>query len=1003
MSVENKKEVRDKNGYIRWFSEINKKDVGVVGGKGANLGEMYNHKFPIPPGFVITAEAYRYFLEESGIKERIYEVLRELDVNDTEALNDASQKIRKLIEGSEFPENLKEIILESYDYLDIDKPKSVKAGNSAMEILKTSHEPPFVAVRSSATAEDLEGASFAGQQESFLNVKGQRDLIKKVKQCFSSLFTARAIYYREKKGFEHEKTALAVVIQKMIDSEKSGVIFSRNPVKKNNSILIEAVWGLGEGIVSGKIKPDDYVISRDVENLNILNENISKKKIAVVRDSSGQTGIVKLREERSEHRVLSNYEIKRLGQYAVQLEEHYGLPQDIEFAIAEEKIYIVQSRPITTEAKDSGKEISGTVLVSGTGASPGAGAGTVKIVKSMEDLSKIKNGDILVTEMTNPDMVVSMQKAAGIVTDEGGLTSHAAIVSREMGIPAIVGTGDATEKLRDGQVVTVDGNSGKVFEGRGEEREVEILPIVETKTKIKVIVDLPDYAERAAKSKARGVGLVRLEGIIATGGKHPLSYVKGKKIEEYVSLLSKGLREICKHFEEVWIRSSDIRTDEYRNLIGANKEVEGNPMLGDHGIRYGLRHPEILRAEFTAIKEIADEFPEKKIGLMAPQIISVSELKEMKRIAKSEVSVPKNVKIGIMVETPAAVQLINDFCEEGLDFISFGTNDLTQYTLAIDRNNSDVQYLYDESNPAVLSSIRYVIRRCKHYGVETSICGQAGSKEEIVKFLIKEGISSISVNADVAHKISNIVSELESGQGEKEEGNDKKTEENEKESDAIVPSEQVISKKVHEEFDDKGNQEEQKSIEKNQEPLLVPNVLNQKRMEDDGADGKSANNLLEEDDTPDRKSANNLLAEDDIENIMLKELGDDEGTDDSYEDETGDGEIGIPKLNEAIPIVSGEMKEEKEEKEIDMTENSDSGKEVKTERDELLEDELLDSEEEDDAEEMGEKEELEDEIFSEDEIEDTLEDEIANEMLKEELNEEWGPSESEKDRKLDIF
>jgi pyruvate,water dikinase len=755
-----KKEV-DRDSFVRWFSELSHESISVAGGKGASLAEMYNNKFPIPPGFVITAQAYKHFLEHSGIKDEIHRILRDTNVENTEELNEASVRIRKTIETAEFSKELEEEIIEAYGIFDSDNKSLQGASKSVMDLMKTAHELPFVAVRSSATAEDLVDASFAGQQDSFLNVKGNRDLLNKVRKCFSSLFTPRAIYYRTKKKFEHEKTYLAVVIQRMIDSDKSGVMFSKNPIKKDDTIMIEAVWGLGEGIVSGQIKPDSYIVDRNLDKFDIKKISVSEKKIAFTRNSSGNNEIVKLNSERSKQQVLNNYEIKRLSQYAMQLEQHYGIPQDIEFAIENEKLYIVQSRPITTKAVNEEKEIEGKQLLSGMGASPGVGSGVVRIIKSIQELVKIRAGDILVTEMTNPDMVVSMQKAAGIITDEGGATSHAAIVSREMGIPAVVGTGNATSILKDGDIVTVDGNNGKVYEGKAENKKVEIKEILPTKTKIKVIVDLPDFAERAALTKSKSVGLTRLEGIIAMSGKHPLAFIKENNIRGYIEVLFNGLKKIVKPFEEVWVRSSDIRSDEYRNIEGAPKEIEGNPMLGDHGIRFSLRHQEILRAELQAIKEIADEFPNKKIGLMMPQVISLSDLTETKRIAREEVGIPKNVKIGIMVETPAAVMIIEDFCKEGLDFVSFGTNDLTQYVLAIDRNNEAVQYLYSEMHPAVLKSLLSVIQTCKKYNVETSICGQAGSKPEMAAILVKAGISSLSVNADAAFKVSQIVSEIE--------------------------------------------------------------------------------------------------------------------------------------------------------------------------------------------------------------------------------------------------
>ena len=745
----------NKPDIIKWFSELSKKDVSIAGGKGASLAEMYNAKVPVPPGFVVTAQAYSYFIKETKIDKEIDKVLSNLNIDDTSALNQASKKIRQIIEEASLPEEMKEEIVEAYEILGAGEEKN----EGALEILDKSDEP-FVAVRSSATTEDLADASFAGQQDTFLNVRGKDELLEKVKECMSSLFTARAIYYRTKKGFDHSKSYLSVVVQKMVDSEKSGVMFSRNPTSDDRSIVIEAVWGLGEGIVSGQIKPDHYVIDKDIDNFNILEEKISIKKIAIVRNEDGKNETVKLREERAKKQVLDTYELKRLAQYARMLEEHYDKPQDIEFAIDKTGIYIVQSRPITTIFKKAESEVHGKVLLSGLGASPGVASGIVKIVHKLSDLEKVQEGDVLVAEMTNPDMVVSMQKASAIITDEGGVTSHAAIVSREMGIPAVVGTGEATKKLKDGETVTVDGNTGKVVEGKGETKLVVVEPIVPTRTKIKVIADLPEGAERAAKSKARFIGLTRLEGIIAIGGKHPLGFVKDKEMDKYTELIYSNLKKMIQHFDGMWVRSSDIRSDEYSHLIGAPQLDEMNPMMGDHGIRFSLKHKDILKAEFAAIKRIADEFPEKKIGLMVPMLIRVEELVETKKVAK-EVGLVDNIQIGVMVETPAAVQIIEEICQEGLDFISFGTNDLTQFTLALDRNNEHVQNLYDETHPAVLREIAHVIKVCREYGVETSICGQAGSRPEMAKFLVECGIDSLSVNADAAKKISEVVAEAE--------------------------------------------------------------------------------------------------------------------------------------------------------------------------------------------------------------------------------------------------
>jgi len=747
----------DEDIFIKWLTELGKDDIPIAGGKGANLGEMFNAGMPVPPAFVITAQSYDYFLKENNLYDKIKNIIKQIDVNNTQELEEKAKEIRGMVAEAEMPSELQDAIVEAYNTLNIDAEVMKTAAKDALGIMKVAAEPCFVAVRSSATTEDLGSSSFAGQQETFLNVKGNGELISSVKKCLASLFTARAIFYRAKRGFEHEKYLIAVVVQRMINSDKSGVIFTINPLDDKEEIIVEAVFGLGEGIVSGTIMPDHYVVNK--KSIAVIEKSIGIKELMFTRDSSGKTFTQPLLPLQRREQVLTESEIKQLSNCSLEIESHYNHPQDIEFAIEAGRIYIVQTRPITTMGKKEEKrEINAVSILNGLPASPGIASGVVRIVYTMNDLNKIQQGDILVTKMTNPDMVVSMQKASAIVTDEGGATAHAAIVSREIGIPCVVGTKKATSLLKDGMIVTVNGFDGRVYEGKlnSENVSVEILPVVKTRTKIKVLVELPDFAERAAKTEADGIGLVRLEGIIASAKKHPLQYLKENKIEEYEELIFNGLSRIAKFFQgkSMWIRTSDIRSDEFQDLEGS-PSVEKNPMLGVHGIRASLKYPELFKAELRAIKKISEQGA--IIGIMFPQIISIDEVIRAKAIVNE---LNMNVEFGVMIETPAAVEIIDELCKE-INFISFGTNDLTQYTLAIDRGNESLQDMYDEMHPAVLLQISKVINSCKKHGVKSSICGQAGSKPEMARFLVKSGIDSISVNADAANEISKIVAEIE--------------------------------------------------------------------------------------------------------------------------------------------------------------------------------------------------------------------------------------------------
>ncbi|MFH1210808.1 MAG: phosphoenolpyruvate synthase [archaeon] len=763
---------------IAWFKELSKDDIPLVGGKGANLGEMYNAGLPIPPGFAITSEAFRKYIVGNKIDQQIFQILQNTNVDENDQLERASTQIKNIILNIDMQEDLKSEIKEAYENLNVSE-EVIKFGGQPLDIIKSGREQAFVAVRSSATAEDLPQASFAGQQESFLNIRGTANLLKAVQKCWASLYTPRAIYYRVKNNFPHEKVLICVVVQKMVKSEKSGVMFSVNPATSNeDEIMIESGWGLGEAVVLGAISPDQYII--DKKTMQIKNIIVREQTWMYDLDTNmGQTVKKNVPEYKKNKQKLSETEIRKLADYAVKIEQHYGRAQDMEYAIENNNIYIVQSRPVTTLKKPHKEEVEETeteVLVTGLGASPGIGIGPVKLIRGMDELGKIKKGDVMVTRMTNPDMVPAMERAVAIVTDAGGTTCHAAIVSREMGIPCIVGTEKATQILKDDEIVSVDGTRGKVFKGRikvEEKKEEEhthngefgeMMAPVETVTEIKVIMDLPEFAEKAAATGADGVGLLRNNLMLAKHGEHPSYMIRNGKKDKLVETIVNDVSKIAEAFRDktVWYRTFDAPTDEYRHMKGGEDEpIEQNPMMGWRSIRRGLDEVELLKAEFEAIKRIHDNGL-KNVGIMLPLVISVDEIRKSKDILREAGLEPqKDIEFGIMVETPASVQIIKEICEEGIDFISFGTNDLTQFTLAVDRDNAKVAKLYSEKHPAVLRQIKYVIDTCKEYDVETSICGQAGSDPEMAEILVKMGIDSITANVDAVHKIRNIVARIE--------------------------------------------------------------------------------------------------------------------------------------------------------------------------------------------------------------------------------------------------
>ncbi len=645
-----------------------------------------------------------------------------------------------------------------------------------------------MAVRSSATAEDMPTASFAGQQATYLNVLGKEKVVAAVLACWASLFTARAIYYRGKNNFDHLKVLISAVVQRMVNADKSGIMFTINPATNNaNEMVIEAIYGLGELIVGGEINPDMYLIDKQKKEIKKI--EVRKKQLGLFRNEQGENEKQEIPVDEQSRQVLTDVEIKELARLGRKLEDYYGLPQDVEWAVEQGQLFLVQTRAVTTfkpavcAAEKEVCEEEAKILLKGETASGGAAFGPVKVIREISELGKVRKGDILVTVMTMPDMVPAMQRAGAIITDEGGLTCHAAIVAREMGTPCLVGTEHATELLRDNQLVTVHASRGLVYDGKVDvklvkpESKPEKIPVSSipaavrgesvdnvTATEVKVILDLPDFAENAAATGADGVGLVRLEIIIATGGIHPAEYIRRGKEKEYVELLKDGLRKIAKAFagKPVWVRCSDMRSDEYRNLQGGDKEPkETDPMIGWHAIRRLLDEPAILRAEFQAIRDLHYEGL-KNVGIMLPFVIRADEVRQAKEILRDVGLEPgKAVDFGVMIETPAACWIIEDLCKEGINFISFGTNDLTQLTLGIDRNNQKIAKLFDEMHPAVLGEIAKVIKVCQKYKVRTSICGQAGSRMEMAEFLVHQGIDSISSNVDAVEEIRRVVARVE--------------------------------------------------------------------------------------------------------------------------------------------------------------------------------------------------------------------------------------------------
>lgn len=767
--------------FLLWFEQLERKDVDIVGGKSSSLGEMTaKTDVPVPYGFATTAYAYRYFIKESGLEEKMRSILSELtDVENSALLRDVSARLRDAIMAEKMPQDLQDAIGAAY----------VELGKRVGE------ENPYVAVRSSATAEDLPDASFAGQQDTYLNVQGAETIIAKVKECYASCFTDRAVYYREKQGFDHIEVALSAVVQMMVFSKTSGVMFTVNVATgDDNNILIEAAFGLGEYVVQGTVTPDNYTISK--HDHKIIDRCVNEQDIMLVRKKGGDCEEVQVPEELRKVQTLTDEQILELADYAKKIEKHYGCYMDMEWGVDERtnKIWILQARPETVWSrrnKEGGAKVQESksmtttdhkVIVKGLPASPGKVSGRVHVILDPSRIDEFKEGEILVTEMTAPDWVPAMKKAKAIVTDSGGMTCHASIVSRELGIPCIVGTKSrgeaATVTIPDGIDVTIDATHGVVYEGIIEEAKKEnqagaAVAVAEyfppTGTKVYMNLGDPELAEKYSSLPCDGIGLMREEFIWTTYiHEHPLYLIKTGHPEKVVDQLAEGMRQVCQAMapRPVTLRFSDFKSSEYRDLKGGDEfePYEPSALLGWRGASryYDPKYIEAFKLECQAVVKVREEFGLKNLNVMIPFCRNVEECEKVVKImAECGLERGKDFKVWLMAEIPSNIILADQF-NKYVDGYSIGSNDLTMLVLGCDRDNDTVSHIYDERNLAVRRAVRHLIEVAHSEGKTVSICGQAPSVyPEFCEFLIKSGIDSISVNPDTVKFTKKLVAQVE--------------------------------------------------------------------------------------------------------------------------------------------------------------------------------------------------------------------------------------------------
>ena len=735
--------------YVRWFDALGKDDTPVAGGKGANLGEMTRAGLPVPPGFVVTAEAYRAFIRHAGLADFIERTIATTDVDDRRALAAAADAVQSRIRAADVPSDVLAAVADAYREL------NRREGGA----------PVLVAVRSSATMEDTAEASFAGMNRTYLNVVGEQALADNVREVWASLYSPRVIFYRKRLELAGEPE-IAVIVQIMVNAEKSGVAFSIDPSTGDPStMVIEAAFGLGEVVVGGQVEPDHYVVGK--RDLGVRTIRVANKACMLTRYEQGRNVRVDLPAERAAARVLGDEELAAVADLVRRDEAHYGSPQDVEWAIEGDRVYLVQSRPVTAvgHAAEAAPPTAAVrkELVRGLNASPGVAVGPVRVALRIEDADALQPGDILVARMTSPDWVPFMRRAAAIVTDAGGMTSHAAIVSRELGLPCVVGTRQATSVLHDGMLVTVDATAGTVLEGRAgvtAARAPVAAPAaaagrIVTATRLMVNLAEPESAAAVAARDIDGVGLLRAEFMIlsALQGVHPRQLIEQGRGEEFIDRMAGQLRIIAEAFHPrpVIYRATDFRTNEFRGLQGGDQyePQEENPMIGLRGAYRYVRDPGPFKLELELLARVRREFP--NVHLMIPFVRTGSEMRAVKRLVDgSPLAEDGSFQLWVMAEVPSVVYWLDEYARLGVAGVSIGSNDLTQLVLGVDRDNETLAPLFDERDHAVVETIRAIIAGCRRLGLHSSICGQAPSVHpDYAEQLVRLGIDSISVNPDV--------------------------------------------------------------------------------------------------------------------------------------------------------------------------------------------------------------------------------------------------------------